>query len=188
MRTLSAALAVFTLSVTFAMADAPRLAAQKCAASTHAPGNYNISNAPGIPHVLPGDGGTKAGAASINDCLKDAYAVQYGTKQGTAAVAAVAPRAGTTSIAECDRIRRQNITTGVIATVGIIAVLGEPYTASAIGGAAGTITGVRGVNRRHRACVAAASATPVDPKAAIHVGCSRRGGVFSGGTRLCVAP
>ncbi|MFL4468587.1 hypothetical protein ACERZ8_01375 [Tateyamaria armeniaca] len=158
LRILSTAFAVLAFSTTFALADAARMAAQQCAVKTHAPGNYNISNAPGVPHVLPGQGGTTGGAARINDCLKDVYAVQYGAKRSQVVATAATPRAAAGSIAECDAIRRQNITTGVIATVGIIAALGEPYTASVIGGTAGTITGVRGVNRRHRACVAAVSA------------------------------
>lgn len=187
--TVFAALAALAFSTGVAVADAQRLAAQKCALQTGAPGNYNVSNAPGVPHVVLGQGGTPGGVAAINDCLADAYQVQYGARRGAAAVAPVTPQSSTAAIAECDRIRSQNIATGVVATVGIIAALGEPYTASVIGGAAGTVTGIRGVNQRHRNCVANATVPAVDPSAAIYVGCRRStDGVMSRGTRLCVAP
>jgi len=189
LRTLSAALAALAFSATFAMADAPRLAAQSCAVQTNAPGNYYISNAPGLPSVLPGPDGTPAGAARINDCLTDTYAVQYGTRAGTAATpVASAPQVTANALGECKTVRDRQIATGLAATVGIIAALGEPYTASVIGGVVGSTQGIRGVNKRYRACVAAASAPPVDPNAAIYVGCSRKNGVMSRGTSLCVAP
>ena len=104
LKTFLAAAAVLTFTTTLAIADPARQAAQQCALNTNAPGNYNISNAPGLPHVIPGQGGTAAGAARINDCL------------------------------------------------------------------------------------AQAPAPPVDPNAAIYVGCSRRGGGLSKGNSLCVSP
>ncbi|MEM6374022.1 MAG: hypothetical protein AAF727_14750 [Pseudomonadota bacterium] len=190
LRTISAALAAIALSTTFAQADTARLAAQQCAVKTHAPGNYNVSEGPGVPNVLPGQGGTASGAARINDCLADVYSVQYGAKRGSAAAAAATatPQSRAASLAECKRVRDRHIATGLAATVGVVAALGEPYTASVIGGVIGSTRGIRGVNNRYRACVAAATAPPIDPNAAVFVGCSRREGVMSRGTALCVAP
>ena len=183
-----AALAVLTLSTTLALADAQRLAAQKCALSTRAPGNYNVSNAPGLPHVLPGQGGTTDGAARINDCLKDAYGLQYGARPGTTPAADITPQTAAATVQECKRIRNRRIGAGVAGAVGFTLGLGDPYTAAAIGGAVGVGIATRRENRRYADCVAAATAPPVDTNAAIYVGCSRRGGVMSRGTSLCVAP
>lgn len=188
LKTFLTTLAALTVSTTFALADAPRAAAQQCALQTKSPGNYNISNAPGLPHVLPGQGGTVDGAARINDCLADVYQVQYGAKRGEGTVAEITPQTTAAALEECEKIRRQNIATGLIATVGIVAVLGDPYAPSIIGGTAGSVTGIRTVNRRYRDCVANATVPAVDPNAAIYVGCRRGNGVMSRGTRLCVAP
>lgn len=182
-------LAALTVSTTFALADAPRAAAQQCALQTHAPGNYNISNAPGLPHVLPGQGGTAAGAARINDCLTDVYQVQYGAKRGQAPTARTPAQTTAAALEECERIRNRNIGTGAVATVAVIAALGEPYSASVVGGAIGSYRGLQGVNKRYKDCVANATVAPVNPKDAIYIGCRRSvNGVMSRGTRLCVAP
>lgn len=185
-RMLSAAAAISVFSSTLALADAAREAAQRCAIQTNAPGNYNISNAPGLPNVIPGAGGTAAGAANMNDCLADVYGVQYGARGAIPATTAATDTA--TALAACERTRNRHIAGGVAATIGVIAALGEPYSASIIGGAIGTTRGMRGVNKRYSDCVARVNAPAVDPNAAIQTGCSRRGGVMSQGTRLCIAP
>lgn len=176
-----AALAVLTLSTTLALADAQRLAAQKCALSTRAPGNYNVSNAPGLPHVLPGQGGTTDGAARINDCLKDAYGVQYGAKAGGVAAAATSPVAATDSSGRLNCARILNRSPGRAAAYSF----GSSIVAGAIG--ASIQAGVY-QNNLNRCLAQAATAPPVDTNAAIYVGCSRRGGVMRQGTSLCVAP
>lgn len=186
LRMLSAAAVVSVFSATLALADAAREAAQRCAIQTNAPGNYNISNAPGLPNVIPGAGGTAAGAANMNDCLADVYAVQYGARGATPATTGAANRA--TALAACERTRNRHMAGGVAATIGVIAALGEPYSASIIGGAIGATRGVRGVNKRYRDCVDRVNAPAIDPNAAIQTGCSRHEGVMSHGTRLCIAP
>ncbi|MEO0765281.1 MAG: hypothetical protein AAFS01_02420 [Pseudomonadota bacterium] len=187
LKTLLAALAALTLSTTFAVADVPRSAAQKCAEQTRAPGNYYLSDAPGLPHVLPSPDGTVDGAARINDCLKDAYAIQYGARLGETSPGALAETGGVDAEVVCRRTRNGQYVVGTVLTAGIIAAIGEPYTAATIGGLVGLNQGFKVSNRQYAECVNAA-APPVDPNAAIYTGCSRRNGVMSAGTRLCVAP
>jgi len=181
LKTFLAAAAVLTLTTTLAIADAARQAAQQCALNTNAPGNYNISNAPGLPHVIPGQGGTEAGAARINDCLTDTYQVQYGAKGGavaTAGVARTAPTSQPSGRLNCAEIL--NRTPGRAATYAF----GSALVAGAIGASAQAGVYQRNLNR----CLAQAPAQRVDPNAAIYVGCSRRGGVMRRGTSLCVSP
>ncbi|MEP1355880.1 MAG: hypothetical protein ABJX32_15070 [Tateyamaria sp.] len=187
LKTLLAVLAALALSTTFAAADIPRSAAQKCAEQTRAPGNYYLSDAPGLPHVLPSPDGTVDGAARINDCLKDAYAVQYGARLGEVSQGALAETGGVDAAQKCRQTRNGQVVVGTVLTAGIIAAIGEPYTAATIGGLIGLSQGVKYSNQEYAKCVNAA-APPVNPNAAIYTGCSRRNGVMSGGTRLCVAP
>lgn len=183
-----AAAATLAFSSTFALADTAQDAAQRCALHTRAPGNYNISTGPGVPHVIPGQGGTAAGASRVNDCLLDAYAVQFGGKRGSVVSAAAAPANPEAAVVECKRIRNRRIGSSVAAAVGFTLGVGDPYTAAAAGGAIGVGITARRENRRFGECVAAATAAPIDTNAAVYTGCSRRGGVMSNGTSLCVSP
>jgi len=180
LKTFLAAAAVLTFTTTLAIADPARQAAQQCALNTNAPGNYNISNAPGLPHVIPGQGGTAAGAARINDCLADTYQVQYGAGGGAVATASAAraPTSQPSGRVNCANIL--NRTPGRAATYAF----GAALVAGAIGASAQAGVYQRNLNR----CLAQSSAPPVVPNAAIYVGCSRRGGVLSRGNSLCVSP
>lgn len=186
-RIFAVAAAAVVLSSSFVSADAARSAAQQCIAQTHAPGNYNISNDPGVPHVIPAAGGTPAGAANVNDCLADAYGVQYGAKRAAPVAVDGTLSASEEALYECKRLRRQRVGNSVAAAVGFTLGVGDPYTAAAVGGAIGVGVTANRENRRYADCVAAAYAPPPDPNAAIFTGCSRRGGVMSQGTSLCVA-
>ena len=178
--TLLAALAALAFSTTIATADAPRLAAQKCAVKTNAPGNYYISNAPGLPSVLPGPNGSPNGAAAINDCLTDAYAVQYGSTNGVAVAAAAAGTATSESGGRLNCARILNRSPGAAATYAV----GWSLVAGLVGAGGQAAVYQNNLNK----CLAANSGLPVNPNAAIYTGCSRRNGVMNGGTRLCVAP
>lgn len=175
------AAAALTLTAMPGIADPARLAAQQCALNTNAPGNYYISNAPGLPHVIPGRGGTLAGAARINDCLTDTYQVQYGTKGGgvaTAGVAATAPTTQPSGGLNC--AENLNRTPGRAATYA--------FGSALVAGAAGADVQAGVYQGSLNRCLAQSSAPPVSPGAAVYVGCSRRGGVMRLGNSLCVSP
>lgn len=176
--TILAAFAALTFSTTLAMADAPRLAAQKCAVKTNAPGNYYISNAPGLPSVLPGPNGSPNGAAAINDCLLDIFAVQFGSVAGGTAPPVAAGATASVGNINCARILNRSV--GAATTYAV----GWSLVAGFVG--AGAQAGVYQSNLNK--CLAANSGLPVNPNAAVYTGCSRRNGVLNGGTRLCVAP
>lgn len=179
--------AALALSAASASADRALDAAERCIIQTNAPGNYSVISDQGVPQVIAGQGGTSAGASATNDCLLDAYGVQFG-----ASPSGVVAATGTTSQAtldECRRIRNRRIGSSVAAAVGFTVGLGDPYTAAAVGGAIGVGVSARRENRRYADCIASAYTPPVDPDAPVIVGCSRRQrGVMSGGSSLCVAP
>ncbi|WP_299622100.1 hypothetical protein [uncultured Tateyamaria sp.] len=175
------------LGAASAVADPALQAADRCITQTNAPGTYAIISDQGVPQVVAGQGGTAAGASATNDCLLDAYGVQFGASPSGVVAAAT----GTTSQAtldECRRIRNRRIGGNVAAAVGFTIGFGDPYTAAALGGAVGVGISARRENRRYAECIASAYQPPVDPDAPVFVGCSRRErGVLSGGSSLCVA-
>lgn len=180
LRTLVAVVVGLYLCATVARADAARTAAQHCAIQNHAPGNYFISNAPGVPHVIPGLGGTDGGARRMNDCLLDAYGVQFGVTPG-AAVTAATPAAAPAR-PECDHILSR--TPAVAARYAA----GSALVARAVGASVQA-----GVSQDHlNTCLAAHSTpsqkvVPIAPAIAPIVGCRRKdGGVIRGGAGLCV--
>lgn len=185
---LSLCLASFAaiLGAASASAEAALDAADRCIVQTNAPGTYVITSDQGVPQVVAGQGGTSAGASATNDCLLDAYGMQFGASPS----GVVAPT-GTTSqatLAECRRIRNRRVGSNVAAAVGITIGFGDPYTAAALGGVVGVGISARRENRRYADCIAQAYQPPIDPDAPVFVGCSRRAnGVLTGGSSLCVA-
>jgi hypothetical protein len=173
--------ALMAVSPTVGLADVATQTAQRCIVQTKAPGNYFISEAPGVPHVLPGQGGSAAGAANVNDCLNDAYGVQFGSPTGqvtaTRASAPIGGQAATSCSVDCSRIL--NRSPGRAAAYS----LGSSIVAGAIGASVQAGVYQRNLNN----CLAQRAAPRVDPNAAVFTGCSRQHGVLSGGTSLCVS-
>jgi hypothetical protein len=164
--------ALMAVSPTVGLADVATQTAQRCIVQTKAPGNYFISEAPGVP---------AAGAANVNDCLNDAYGVQFGSPTGqvtaTRASAPIGGQAATSGSVDCSRIL--NRSPGRAAAYS----LGSSIVAGAIGASVQAGVYQRNLNN----CLAQRAAPRVDPNAAVFTGCSRQHGVLSGGTSLCVS-
>ena len=173
--------ALMAVSPTVGLADVATETAQRCIIQTNAPGNYFISDAPGVPHVIPGQGGSSAGAATVNDCLNDAYAVQFGSRTGqVTATRASAPNGGqatTTGSVDCSRILNRSAGRAAAYSLG----------ASVVAGAIGASVQAGVYQRNLNTCLAQRAAPRVDPNAAVFIGCSRQHGVLSGGSNLCVS-
>ena len=184
-RALFSAVAMMAMSATVGLADVATETAKRCIIKTNAPGNYFISEAPGVPHVIPGQGASARGAANVNDCLNDVYGVQYGSTSGQVTAT---PAAAVTTATQGQAVSSGRVNCAAILNRSPGRAAAYSFGSSIVAGAVGASVQAGVYQRNLNNCLAQVAAPRVDPNAAVFIGCSRRQGVMSGGTSLCVSP
>lgn len=120
---------------------------QSCIQQTGAPGTYETTSGASVPQVVAGPRGTVRGAAAVNDCLNDAFQVQFGAT-GSVETARVE-----TNGISCREERNAGVVAGLILTAGTVGILGGTDGA-VLGGVVGSVVGIRGLNKQYHECAA----------------------------------
>lgn len=68
-----------------AHASTAQSVADQCIFETRSGGAFSLSTSGSVPQVSAGAGATASAAHNVNDCIKDKYAVQYGSGTGITA-------------------------------------------------------------------------------------------------------